>query len=60
MKKRERYVVVTWPESQVLMEDKEFNKCFLINGEKGQKMFGSSAYFVPEDIIFRLIENKLL
>jgi hypothetical protein len=46
------YVVVCWPESQELMEHPEFNtRCYLINDDKGIEDFGSSAYFVPVDMI---------
>ena len=47
----EKYVIVCWPESQMLMEHPEFNRCYLINDEKGLEDFGSSAYFVPVDMV---------
>jgi hypothetical protein len=48
------FQVVTWPESQNLMQYDWFeNECFLINSERGLNTFGSGAYFVP---VNRLIE----
>ena len=42
-----RYIVVTWPDSQDLMELYNFEgNSILINDEKGYDDFGSSAYFV--------------
>lgn len=44
------YEVVTWPESQDLMEKKGFREhCELINSEKGLDMYGSSAYLVDKE-----------
>lgn len=41
--------VVTWQESQNLMEKKGFIKhCVLINSEKGLELYGSAAYLVDE------------
>lgn len=45
----EKYVIVTWPASQELMEQEGFREnSYLINDEKGIEDFGSSAYFVKE------------
>lgn len=44
------YVLVTWPESQLLMEYEWFDECILINEEKEIDLFGPSAYYVPEDL----------
>lgn len=44
------YEVVTWPESQDLMEKKGFSEhCELINSEKGLDMYGSCAYLVEKE-----------
>lgn len=41
------YVVVMWPESQVLEDYPGFeDNCFLITDERGLEKFGSQAYFV--------------
>lgn len=39
--------IVTWPDSQILMEQDWFDQCILVNDEKGIEIFGSSAYEVP-------------
>lgn len=45
-----KFVVVTWPDSQDLMDREGFREnSYLINDNKGIKDFGSSAYFVNED-----------
>ena len=41
------YVIITWPDSQELMDEKWFNECVLINEEPLLSQVGSSAYFVP-------------
>lgn len=44
------YVVVCWPESQMLMENEGFfENCTLINTERGLEAYGSSAYLVDEN-----------
>lgn len=40
----ESYIIITWPESQRLMEEEWFEKEAILE-TKG--IFGSSAYFVP-------------
>ena len=46
----EKYIVITWPESQELFDMEGFkDNCHLINDDKGLDKFGSSAYFVNED-----------
>lgn len=52
----EKYVVVAWPEIQMIMEKDGFeDNSYLINDDKGLDDFGSSAYFVSCDW---LAENK--
>lgn len=41
------YVLVSWPESQILMEYDWFDECILMNDENHLDNVGSSAYFVP-------------
>ena len=49
-KKRDSYVVVTWPDIQYLMELEDFkNHSYLINDDQGMQDFGSSAYFVEKN-----------
>ena len=45
----EKYILITWPESQMLMEQEWFDKCILMNDENHLENIGSSAYFVPID-----------
>ena len=41
------YILVQWPESQILMEEEWFEECILCNDKLEE--IGSSAYFVPYD-----------
>lgn len=43
------YVLVTWPESQALMDQDWFNECILMNDENHLEDIGPSAYFVPKE-----------
>lgn len=41
------FEVVTWPDSQALMDYRGWDSnSYLINDDKGLEVFGSSAYFV--------------
>ncbi len=44
----EKYVLVVWPDSQRLLEEKWFDECILMNDAKHIDNLGYSAYFVPE------------
>ena len=45
-----KYIMIMWPESQMLMELPEWeDHCCLVNDDKGLDKFGSAAYFVEED-----------
>ena len=48
------YVIVTWPESQMLMGEEQFDECSLINEEPLLSQVGPSVYFVPKS---RLKDN---
>ena len=57
--KRDRYILVQWPESQLLMDHEWFDaECYLANNERTIKEIGSSAYFVPERRMIEL-ESEL-
>ena len=44
-----KYVAVSWPESQELMDKEGFEShSYLINDDRGLEDFGSQAYFVDE------------
>jgi hypothetical protein len=46
----EKYVLVTWPQSQMLMEEEWFDaECILMNDENHLEEIGSSAFFVPQE-----------
>lgn len=47
------FVVVTWPKSQLVMDDEDFAECTLINDEAGLEKFGPAAYYVPLHIFMR-------
>lgn len=52
-----KYVVITWPYSQDLMDKPGFEEnSYLVNDEKGMRDFGGSAYFVDEDWLDSLEE----
>lgn len=53
----EKYILVCWPESQILMEQTWFDECILMNDENHLQEIGSSAYFVPENRIINLKTN---
>jgi len=50
------YILVQWPQSQMLMDEPWFNECFLADSSnEEQEWVGSAAYFVPKE---RLEEMK--
>jgi hypothetical protein len=58
----EKYVIITWPDSQMLMEQEWFDECILMNDEKHLNNIGSSAYFVPIDRykeVYRITEEEV-
>ena len=55
----DKYIVVTWPDSQAIMDEDWFDECHLINDDMGLEKFGSSAYFVPEDRYIELINQNI-
>jgi len=54
----EEYVIVVWPESQILMDEKWFNECVLINEEPLLSQVGPSAYFVPKSRMEDYLKDK--
>ena len=53
-----KYVIITWPEIQDLMEKEGFDEhSYLINDEKGLDDYGSSSYFVEENWLNSLIQS---
>ncbi|MCC8115093.1 MAG: hypothetical protein LIP03_14100 [Bacteroidales bacterium] len=54
----EKYVTITWPEIQELMEKEGFDEnAHLINDETGLDRFGSCAYFVRLDWLNESTDN---
>ena len=49
-----KYILITFPRSQYLMEEEWFNECILMNDENHLLDIGGSAYFVPEKRIVEL------
>lgn len=55
----EKYILVCWPESQMLMGEVWFDECILMNDTNHLQEIGSSAYFVPENRLNELQLNSL-
>lgn len=55
-----KLVIVTWPDSQMLMGKQGFyDNCSLINSERGLEEFGGSAYLVDEDWYKKFCNDEL-
>lgn len=50
----ERYILVRWPESQLLMEHPRFKDCIFTQYLKGHVDPGSSGYMCPEDLYYEI------
>ena len=44
------YILVQWPESQLLMEHPRFVECLFVDNIDGHIDVGSSAYMCPVDL----------
>jgi len=44
-----KYVLISWPESQNLMDKDWFDECILMNDENHLDDVVSPAFFVPEE-----------
>lgn len=50
-----KYVIVEWPDIQILMTESGFNEhACLINDDEWVSKYGSSAYFVEEEWLNRI------
>ena len=58
MATRRRYELVTWPDSQYLMNHKRFNECLLVQDIDGHEEVGSSAYMCPVDLYNEIFNNE--
>ena len=56
---RRRYVLVTFPESQYLMNHRRFHECLLIQDIDGHDEVGSSAYMCPVDLYREIFNNNI-
>lgn len=54
---KQYYVLVQWPESQMLMEHSKFNECLFVENIEGHNNVGSSAYMCPIDIYKEIFKN---
>lgn len=52
-----KYILVEWPESQMLMEHERFNECLLIQDIDGHVEVGGSAYMCPEDLYEKIFNT---
>lgn len=53
----EKYILVEWPESQMLMEHERFNECLFVQDIDGHVEVGSSAYMCPEDLYEKIFNT---
>lgn len=47
---KQKYVLVQWPESQLLMCNERFNECLLVIDIDGHEEVGTSAYMCPVNL----------
>jgi hypothetical protein len=59
MSDNQKYILVTWPESQMLMDNNRFNECLFIQDIDGHNEVGSSAYMCPEDLYNEIFEHNI-
>jgi hypothetical protein len=52
-----KYILIEWPESQIIMEHPRFNECLFVNYVEGHEDPGSSAWMVPEDLYCEVYEE---
>jgi len=52
------YILVTWPNSQLLMNHERFKECLLVQDIDGHNQVGSSAYMCPSDLFDEIFEEK--
>lgn len=53
-----KYILLPFPESQMVMEHERFHECLFIQDIEGHDEVGSSAYMCPEDLYYTIIQNK--
>lgn len=53
----EKYILVTWPESQELMNHERFNECLFVQDIDGHVEVGGSTYMCPEDLYEKIFNT---
>jgi len=59
MSNNRKYILVMWPESQMLMDNDRFNECLFIQDIEGHDKVGSSAYMCPEDLYSEIFGHDI-
>lgn len=52
-----KYVLVQFPESQLLMDNPRFNECLFVQDIPGHDEVGPSTYMCPEDLYDDITNN---
>ena len=55
-----KYVLVQFPESQLLMDNPRFNECLFVQDIDGHVKIGSSAYMCPEDLYEQIFNTDTI
>ena len=53
-----KYILVQWPESQLLMDHERFNECLLVQDIDNHIGVGNSAYMCPYDLYKELFDKR--
>ena len=56
----QKYILVEWPESQMLMEHERFNECLFVQDIDEHVEVGSSAYMCPEDLYEKIFNTDTI
>lgn len=48
-----KYIIVVWPDSEIIMKDYRSNECFRVMDFQGYCQFGADSYFVPTDLYYK-------
>lgn len=51
------YILVQWPDSQILFDNERFNECLFVQDIDGHEEVGSNAYMCPTDLYEELFKN---
>lgn len=53
-----KYVLIQWPESQLLMDNERFNECLLVQDIDNHVEVGSSAYMCPFNLYKEIFDKR--